>query len=350
MEKCKAQQPKFGRWLLMQKKLFPRLSGALLFAFVSCCGIFSAQAADKLPTIPKLELLTGAASGSWYSIGAGVAEKFNEFYEGFPMTAIPGPGSIGNAGVVANGDAEIGMSYGPFLMAAVRGEAPYKQKYTNLRAIGAIQPTVIQLITVLDIKTIGDFVKNKVKATLGVNPIGNASTYVMAQILDAYGVKTITDIEKWGAKAYFADGASISDAWADRHVDMQMLMLNVPASLITQNLVTRTDGKLIGLESDIIKILVEKHGFQPYTIPAGTYDRQKEDCKTVALPTVFFTTEDADPTLIYNFTKALYKNKVYFQGVHSSFKEFDPEKMAQGVAIQLHPGAEKFYREVGLLK
>lgn len=309
----------------------------------------STSAGEALPKIADLDLLTGSATGSWYTLGAGIADKFNDLYDGFPMTAIPGPGSIGNIGVIASGDSEIGLSYGPFLKAAVEGVAPYEEKYENLRSIAVLQPTVIQPMTTLDISTYGEFIKNQMKCSVGLYPVGNASTFICSMILQAYGLNDPTDIEKWGATVYYADGASISDAWSDRHIDIQMPMLNVPASTVSEALVTRTDSKLISLDDDVIDVLCSNYGFAPYTIKAGTYDGQEEDIKTVGLPIVIFCSEDADEEIIYNFTKALYENKEYFLGVHSSFEEFDPETMNNGVAIELHPGAAKFYQEKGMM-
>lgn len=308
-----------------------------------------ASAPDGLAKIDPLDLLTGSATGSWYTLGAGISDKFNEGYEGFPMTATPGPGSIGNIGVISSSEAEIGMSYGPFLVAAVNGTAPYDQAYTNLRAIAALQPTVVQPLTTLDMDYFSDFVNQKLKGTIGMYPAGNASTYIIELIMQEYGLSSAADVESWGAKAYYADGASLTDGWADRHVDVYTPMLNVPASSVTECLVTRSDGHLFNLDDSVIKALGDKYGFQPYTIPAGTYDGQNEDIKTVGLGIVIFTTDDADEELIYNFTKTLYENKEYFLGVHSSFAEFFPETMNEGTAIELHPGAVKFYTEKGMM-
>lgn len=309
----------------------------------------SAQESTALPILADVELLSGAATGSWYTIGAGVADKFNENYDGFPMTCAPGPGSIGNIPVIAAGDSDIAMSYGPFLIAAANGTAPYDTAYTNLRAIAALQPTVIQPLTTMPINSVGEFIEGKVKGTLGLYPVGNASTFIISTILQAYGIEKPEDISAWGAEVYYADGASMSDAWSDRHIDLQMPMLNIPASAVTEALVARSDGKLISLDESIVQKLEAENGFSSYTIKAGTYEGQDEDILTIGLPIVFFCAEDADEDMIYNFTKSLYENKEYFLGVHSSFNEFDPETMNEGCAIELHPGAVKFYKEAGLM-
>ena len=334
----------------MKKKILSFLLCVAAALSLTACGEQGqTDSSDSLPKINDLELLSGAATGSWYTIGAGIADKFNDNYDGFPMTAIPGPGSIGNVPVIASGDSEIGMSYGPFLIAAQNGKAPFETSYTNLRAICAMQPTAIQPLTTFDIDTFGEFVNGKIKGTLGCYPVGNASTFVIETIFKQYGLDSISAIESWGAKAYYADGGSLSDAWSDRHVAIMMPMQNVPASSVTESLVTRSDGHLFSLDDEVIEKLVNENGFSAYTIPAGTYEGQTEDIKTVALPIVIFTTEDADEEMIYNLTKSIYENKEYFEGVHSSFAEFDPDTMNEGTAIALHPGAERFYKEIGLM-
>ena len=81
------------------------LSIAMALSLAACgeqgSGQSTSTTTDSLPKINDLELLSGAATGSWYTIGAGIADKFNDNYDGFPMTAIPGPGSIGNVPVIA---------------------------------------------------------------------------------------------------------------------------------------------------------------------------------------------------------------------------------------------------------
>ena len=90
-------------------------------------------------------------------------------------------------------------------------------------------------------------------------------------------------------------------------------------------------------------------GFSPYTIPKGTYANQDADVVTVGLPMILFTSADADEDLVYTVTKTIYENDDYMKQVHSSFKEFSRDKMHQGNAIELHPGAVKFYKEKGLM-
>ena len=79
----------------MKKKILSFLLCVAAALSLTACGEQGqTDSSDSLPKINDLELLSGAATGSWYTIGAGIADKFNDNYDGFPMTAIPGPGSI----------------------------------------------------------------------------------------------------------------------------------------------------------------------------------------------------------------------------------------------------------------
>ena len=69
----------------------------------------------------------------------------------------------------------------------------------------------------------------------------------------------------------------------------------------------------------------------------------------MALPTVIFTREDMSEDAVYYITKSIYENKDYLVGLHSSFNEFNPDLMHEGLGIEMHKGAEKFYKEIGLI-
>lgn len=338
----------------MKKRLFCTIL-AIAVAAISVTACSSASEKQNAGTesdpanLQNMELLTGSAGGSWVTIGAGLADKFNEFYDGFPLTTIPGPGSLGNPPVIAEGDGQFGMSYGPFLKAAVEGTGAYDEPFTNLRAIAALQPTVVHVVADLEANSLNEVLSQKIRAKIGLPPVGNASTFIANSIFAASGMESAEDIKSYGGDLYVGDTESLNDAWKNRQIDMYFNVVNVPASAISEALISRK-GEILPIEGDIAKMLVEKEGFDYYTIKANSYSGQDEDIKTVGLPIVLFTTADMDEDVVYNMTKALYENKEYFKGVHSSFEEFDPSKMASGAAIELHPGAIKFYEEVGLLK
>ena len=299
--------------------------------------------------IGSVEFITGSATGSWVPIASGISQKINEYYDGFPVTSVPGPGSLGNPPVIGSGDSDIGMSYAPFLIAAVAGKAPYEEAYPNLRAVCAMQPNVLHFIADVDdsVTSVQQLIDEKVKMTLGIPPVGNASTYLVQTIFTAMGYDNLEDIKDYGSNVYYGDTTSINDAWSNRQINAFVSTLNIPASSVQESLVGR-GGKILSIDDKLAEVLIKNEGYNSYTIPAGTYSGQEEDVETVALPLVVFVSEEMDEEFVYNLTKSIYENKEYFETVHSSYVEFDPEKMTEGIGIELHSGAVKFYKEVGL--
>lgn len=312
-----------------------------------------AEASEGLKKIGNMELLTASASGTWVPIGAGISDKFNEFYDGFPLTAVPSSGSLANPPLIAAGDGEFGMSYAPFLMGAVNGTGAFAEveAMDNLRAVCALQPTVIQIVADVEdsVKSISDVIEQKVKLDVGVPPTGNASNFLAGSIFQSSGLNSVEDVESWGGSVYYATGSNLTDAWKDRHINAYFQTQTVPSSGITESLTGR-GGKILAVDGKVAEDLIANGGFSPYVIPANSYPEQTEDIETVALPIVIFCTEDMDEEIVYNLCTAIYENAEALVTVHSSFEEFDVNKMAEGCGIDLHSGAEKFYKEVGLLK
>ena len=301
--------------------------------------------------IDNIVFATGAANGTWWIIGAGIAEKANEFFQGFPITAIPGPGSVGNPPLVSKGEAFLGMSYPPFLILAREGKGPYDQTFTNLRSVCTLTPTVVHIFAdeKIDVTTVDELIDQKIKITMGVPPTGQGSNYITKIIFSAMGYDNLEEIEKWGSKIYYADGDGLVSGWRDRHINVLIQTLNVPASAVTESLTSRK-GKILSFGDKLMDELVVNRGFSKFIIPASTYPDQEKDISTVALPIVVFTRDDVPEDIIYNIVKSIYENKDYLIKVHNSFESFDPKQMASGLGIQLHKGAEKFYKEVGLIK
>ena len=86
----------------------------------------------------------------------------------------------------------------------------------------------------------------------------------------------------------------------------------------------------------------------PYTIPAGTYPGQKKDVKTIAQPNFLAVNADVSEEHVYKLTKAIYENLPFLQAIHKATKAMDIKKAMAGLPVPLHPGAAKYYKEVGL--
>ncbi len=112
-----------------------------------------------------------------------------------------------------------------------------------------------------------------------------------------------------------------------------------------------SDFKLISLSDDeIAKISEARKEFSVATIPAGSYRGQPEEVRTVGNWVVVVVHQDLDDDLVYNLTKVILENREFLKERHNYFKDLAPENIEGAIIAPLHPGAERYYREVGVLK
>ena len=86
----------------------------------------------------------------------------------------------------------------------------------------------------------------------------------------------------------------------------------------------------------------------PYTIPAGTYPGQDADVQTIAQPNFLATSADISEEHVYELTKAIYENLEFLQAIHPATKAMAIERAIAGLPLPLHPGAQRYYEEVGI--
>ena len=90
--------------------------------------------------------------------------------------------------------------------------------------------------------------------------------------------------------------------------------------------------------------------YQPAIIPANTYEGQTKDVPSIAIQNFLVTHEGVSNEMAYMMTKALWENLDALVAAHAAGKAIKKENAVKGMPLPLHPGAEKYYREIGLLK
>ncbi|MPM99272.1 hypothetical protein SDC9_146463 [bioreactor metagenome] len=141
-----------------------------------------------------------------------------------------------------------------------------------------------------------------------------------------------------------------ADAFKDKHIESFFVTSGIPNAAI-QDIGAQNKISLVSLSDAAIKSLTEKYPFfVEYTIPAGTYNGQDSDVKTVAVMATLATNSQASEDTIYNITKALFENQPELAQAHAKGQELVLEKAVNGISIPFHPGAEKFFKEKGLIK
>ncbi len=167
---------------------------------------------------------------------------------------------------------------------------------------------------------------------IATGPRGSTELFSLEQTLIELGV-TPDDIRNWGGRFDLVGSSERSDAWNNRQADMVNFFINNPASAVIE-LMSGREAQLVTLDKPIRDGLVEKWGFQEFTIPANDYPNQPEPVETVGLPFVVFASTSLDADLVYDMTKAVAEGHRRMAQSHSAFEEWSPTDMVGGLGIE----------------
>jgi uncharacterized protein len=328
-----------------------RVSIVTLAVVGLCVGAVPALAQEKV----QLRLATVGIGSSWYNYGAGIAEIAKaKLPAGSSIDVLPIAGGVGNVKLLQAGEAEIAFSFNNSAAEGCAGTGIFKEKHDKLRAV----------IGGLDTYYFGTFVTKasavtswqeiaaaKNKFRLQTTRPGGSGEQAVRQVLALLG-SSKEDIAKKGGFVEATERTGTAESIKDGQTDgwAQIVTKGHPAA--TQ-IVTINDMNVLPLPDHIIKGMVEKHGWAEATIPANTFKGQTQPVKTVKAATNLLAIASVPEGVVYTITKAIMENAEKLPKIHSALADFDPKRAADPVLngnCPLHPGAAKYYKEVGLLK
>ena len=323
---------------------------ALLGIFVVvtlCAGLGQAMAAGK-PY--KITILGGSAGGVWSVMTEGVGESIRRGLPDARITTEPGKDGP-NQVKIANNEVELAVTNEGTSYAAVHGLEPYKKKLANIRTVAVLNPTSPFQFFVDEktgLKSFQEMKEKKYPLKVGMNQRGTLMELAGKAVLEAYGI-TYEDIEKWGGKPYFIPSGQSVDLWDAGQLDAASEVMQYPASRYVEH-ATKHKLRMLPVDEDKIPALCKALGMTPFTIPANTYSFQKEPYRTINTKLVLITSADQPADMIYDLVKAIHKNLDYLHKVHANLRDLSPAIMVGEVLVDLHPGAAKYFREIGAIK
>lgn len=284
-------------------------------------------------------IATGTVGGGFYTSGTGVVSVLNSVKNGVNYSSITG-GSIKNLIQLEAGKVEFGFSLTSTLFEAWNGTGPFKQPLKKLRYCIAIYPQVAHIIVAKNINSISDLRGKRVD----FGPIGGGIDTNARFALTAYGIDPEKEINiQRNSRAETAEGFETGTT------DAQILLTAYPGAAVFDML--QKGAKLIGVDKEHLdKILHEYPCYVPWTIPADTYEGYSESIPTYSAFCVMYASEDLSEELVYKTVKALVEGTKDLKERGAIFDFFGPENAMAGCSIPLHPGAERYYKEAGLLK
>jgi TRAP transporter TAXI family solute receptor len=288
-------------------------------------------------------VLTGGTSGVYYPMGVALSQIYGKAMPGAKTSAQVTKASAENLNLLQAGRGEIAFTLGDALNEAWKGneEAGFKTPLKKLRTIAAIYPNYIQIVANADsgIKTLADL-KGK-RVAVGAPKSG---TELNARDIFKGAGMSYKDFSK---VEYLPFGESV-ELMKNRQLDATLISAGLGVAAI-RDLATAVKIVIVPMPADVVAKIGEA-AYQAGTVPANTYNGQTDAVATVAIQNFLVSHEGCRPTAAYKMTKAIFEHLPELQAAHAAAKAITRENAAKAPPAPLHAGAEKYYREVGLIK
>lgn len=324
------------------KKAFT-FATTVLFASVLLTGIFTSVCFAKTTFVT---IGTGGITGVYYPTGGAIAKMVNNKKKeyGIRATVESTGGSVFNINAVINGDLEFGIAQSDRQFQAAQGLAEWSKTGAkkDLRAVFSIHSELVTLVAATDAKidTLSDLKGKRVN-------IGNPGSGQRQNAIDALTTLSI-DIKK----DLFAEGVKASEApglLQDNRIDAFFYTVGHPSGAFKEATAGARKVKFVPITG--IDDLIKKSPYYAKSyIPISHYPNSanKEDVNTFGVKATLITSAKVSDEIVYAITKEVFDNFEDFKKLHPAYAVLTKESMLSGLSAPIHPGAIKYYKEVGL--
>ncbi|MDZ4164465.1 MAG: TAXI family TRAP transporter solute-binding subunit [Smithellaceae bacterium] len=314
----------------------------LVIGLLVCQGVgFQATASERI----FLTLASGSPGGAYYPLGGGMSVVIQKTVPGFRCAAESTGASVENSRLVGNGDSDMGMVMGSVGYNASQGKAPFEKKY-DVVALFQMYPAPQHLVTTAQsrIKSIADLKGKKVS----IDVPGSGCSTMAKIILEEAGFDLAKDL----TIANLSQTESVQ-ALKDGVIDAVFFNFAYPGSAVMDLAATR-DIVLIPMEPALADKILKKYPYYvKITIPGKTYSKVDYDVLCLGDSNVMIANKKMKDDVAYKIVKAIYSNVKEGQwaliNVHPAAAQLTPQN-AVNSPLPLHPGAAKYFKEVGALK
>lgn len=298
---------------------------------------------QKTGNAQKLTIGTGGTTGTYYTVGGTMGTVLNDVLELSNINVVSSGASKSNIFDLDDGIFDLAIVQNDCMDYAMNGTDLFEGEgaITSFSAIAGIYDETCQIITTPGIKSVADL-EGKV---INVGDAGSGTEFNATQILAAFGLDINTDVKK--VNGSFSDAAN---ALKDGQIDAAFVSAGAPTTAVV-DLALSNQIHVISIDTDEVEDLIDMYPFYTQTtIPAGTYNGVNGDAETVSVRATLVASNDLSEDVVYELTKALFENKDRLEASNAKFAELDPEKAVQGISVPFHPGAEKYFREIGIIE
>lgn len=263
------------------------------------------------------------------------------------MNMIPNISSFVNARAIGREDGGFGLVQSDIAFYALKGSKPlFEKPIRNIRGIASLYPETLHIFARKDAKINSvSGLKGKRVAIVAVGEPKSGPEQNVVEILEVYGIK-LGDL---GKVEWLTINEGI-DFLKDNKVDAFFLMA-VMGSPDPARAISQPDTVMVPIDGAHVDALMKKHPqYARGKIPVGVYKGVEAEISTISVWMIFAAKEELQADIVYRITKALFENTAVMSAAHGLGRQVKLETALAGMSVPLHPGAEKFYREKGVVK
>jgi TRAP transporter TAXI family solute receptor len=318
---------------------------SLIFIFALALAVSFAIPAQQAEAGRRfLSIASGWVTGAYYPFAGAVSRVAWKHLKdkNIKVTAESSGASVANAKLISVGDTDFALLQNDIAAYAYRGEQMFKKPIKNIRGMMTLYPETIQIVARKDagIKTVADLKGKRVS----IGPLGSGTAENAKQVMGAYGL-TVKDIKMQQMKS-----SQAADYMKDGRLDAYFNTTGVGAAHIIDTFVL-VDAMIVPIDGDKADALIKKYPFYAKDVVAkDAYKGMGGDVNTIAVMAMMATSESMEADIVYTILKAIYSDLDQISKAHKKFSYIKLEKALNGMSIPLHAGAEKFFKEKGLVK
>lgn len=314
------------------------LSLMVILALALVLGLGATERVDARKQF--ISIGTGGTGGVYYPYGGALAEIWTRHVKDVQAVAEVTGASVENVKLAHKGETVVGLIMGDVAYEAYHGLGRFEGKPQKIAAMFMMYPNVYHVVALKGsgIKTLQDLKGKRVS----VGSPGSGTEYMSNLVLHAVGVPYDSFEVR---RLSFVENAN---ALRDHTIDVGIWCVGPPTSSI-MDLATTHDIMIVPFsDEDIQKVTEKVKYYAPSVVPAGMYKGVDEDVPTVSVWNVAICTRDLPEDMVYNLVKATFEHQDYLLKVYPGAKYTTAENAVKYSPIPFHPGAVKYFKEIGL--
>lgn len=319
------------------------LLGTVASLLLTGCGALGSESGSEEEKLTVLTIGTADSGGTMYTVGSAIAQAITEGDSSIKINLGASTGSAMNVRGLAGGEIDLGLVSGDVAYAAYHGLDDFDQPVEGLRAVAAVYVSTSNWIA---LESLGaEYVHDLVGKRIGVGPQESTTE------LSARTAVEVLGLERNGTRLIncgLGDGAQMV---AKGELDAIHGFSGAPVGGLMELAQQKPCRLLKYTQQELNSILSQNQFYLPAVIPAGTYAGQKEDVATFGVKCLLCVDESMPKLMVYQLTQEIWAATDRLAKEHPSLEELqDRAFVCQNLPIPLHPGAQEFYEDQGVLQ